>query len=349
MSLQDNVAGIGHNSSIKDRLSSLWAGLITRCNQLVAAAQTVPDRIDDEETATKAADLIKLMKAAAKEADSTRKSENEPYAAAKQQVDAFFNIPKESLQSSAQEVERRLSLWLQRKAAREEEQRRERADAERRASEERFAQAVEAESNAKAAQQSAALAALAQQAARADKEQCTTASRNARLRGQDASNRARVAKANADAVGYQAAMNEAALCDAEAKEMDARASQLRQLEKEADAKRKTDEAAAKEANKEVKQAIGDVQRSDAMVAKLDKRADASAAELSRSRGELGSVSSLRTDWVFDSLDRQKLDLETLRAHIPVDALEQAVRSFIRAGGRDLRGVKIFETTTAVVR
>lgn len=36
-------------------------------------------------------------------------------------------------------------------------------------------------------------------------------------------------------------------------------------------------------------------------------------------------------------------------HLPHAALHQAVRSYIKAGGRDLRGVRIFEDTTAVVR
>ena len=80
-----------------------------------------------------------------------------------------------------------------------------------------------------------------------------------------------------------------------------------------------------------------------------KAAEVKAAELSRSRGEYGSVASLRTFWDFSDLDRAALDLETLRQHIPADALEKAVRSFIKAGGRELRGVRIFENTQASVR
>ncbi len=73
------------------------------------------------------------------------------------------------------------------------------------------------------------------------------------------------------------------------------------------------------------------------------------AELSRTRGDYGAVSSLRTQWVFDEIDRPSLDLEALRFHIPADGLERAVRSFIKAGGRELSGTRIFETTVATVR
>lgn len=85
---------------------------------------------------------------------------------------------------------------------------------------------------------------------------------------------------------------------------------------------------------------------DAIRAGQDARAK--PADLSRTRGELGGVSSLVPQWAFDELDRETLDLEALRAHIPRDGLEKAVRSFIKAGGRELRGVKIFKIETARV-
>ena len=342
---------IGHNSanSIRDRLSSLWNGLINRCSELVNTAATVPEFIDDEDTARKAADLIKLMKAAAKEADSTRKQENEPYAAAKQQVDAFFNIPKEAVQQAAAEVERRLQKYLQRKAQREEIERRERADRERREAEDRFNAAVEAEARATAAAQDAALSAAAANAARADKEQAVAGARSARLDAEAAAGRARAAKLAGDGKAYQDAINEQAVKLAEAKAYDEQAAALRKLEREAEEKRKADERAAREATREVKVNVGEAERSQNMADRLDKKADAKQADLSRTRGELGSVSSLRTDWVHDGFDREKIDLEALRQHLPADAIDQAIRSFIRAGGRSLRGTSIFEQTSAVVR
>jgi len=88
---------------------------------------------------------------------------------------------------------------------------------------------------------------------------------------------------------------------------------------------------------------------EADLVKAEKSAEVKAAELSRVRGEFGAVSSLRTSWVFNEIDRATLDIEALRPHLPIDGLEKAVRSFIKSGGRELRGVRIFETTDAVVR
>jgi len=80
------------------------------------------------------------------------------------------------------------------------------------------------------------------------------------------------------------------------------------------------------------------------VVQIARDAEAKAADLSRSRSDRGSVSSLRTFWDYKDLDRETVDLEPLRAHIPWAAIETAVRSFVRAGGRDLGGVEIFENT-----
>lgn len=83
--------------------------------------------------------------------------------------------------------------------------------------------------------------------------------------------------------------------------------------------------------------------------KARREAAAKAAELSRIRDDYGAVASLRTFWDYADLDRATLDLEALRPHLPADALEKAVRAFIRMGGRELRGVRIFENTETRVR
>jgi len=85
------------------------------------------------------------------------------------------------------------------------------------------------------------------------------------------------------------------------------------------------------------------------LAERQRRAEATPAELSRVRGEYGAVASLHREWTFGDLDRNALDLETLRPYFAVADLEKAVRAFIRAGGRSCRGVRIFETTTTRVR
>jgi len=84
-------------------------------------------------------------------------------------------------------------------------------------------------------------------------------------------------------------------------------------------------------------------------AKAKRESEAKAADMSRARGDYGSVSSLRTRWTGEVVDRAKLDLEALREHLPADALEKAVRSFVKAGGRNLRGASIYEDINSVIR
>ena len=87
----------------------------------------------------------------------------------------------------------------------------------------------------------------------------------------------------------------------------------------------------------------------ANVAVAQRAAEAKAAELSRSRGDFGAVASLHTFWDFKDLKRDLLNLEALRFQLPLDALDKAVRAYIKAGGRELRGVTIFENSQTKVR
>lgn len=90
-------------------------------------------------------------------------------------------------------------------------------------------------------------------------------------------------------------------------------------------------------------------QAQADAAKAQREAAAKPAELSRSRSDIGSVASLKTFWDFEDLNRDAVDLEALRQHLPLAAIETAIRSFVKAGGRELRGARIFENTSTVVR
>ncbi len=94
-------------------------------------------------------------------------------------------------------------------------------------------------------------------------------------------------------------------------------------------------------------ALARQREADAVAAQ--RAAEAKPAELSRQRSDYGAVASLRRFWDMDDLDRDKLDLATLRPFLPLDALEKAVRAFIKSGGRELKGVRIFENTATSVR
>ena len=82
----------------------------------------------------------------------------------------------------------------------------------------------------------------------------------------------------------------------------------------------------------------------------EKAAAAKPAELGRTRGEYGGMTTLKQFWNFKDVERGDLDLEALRQHLSTAALEGAVRSWINANkdalqaGARLTGVNIFEDT-----
>jgi hypothetical protein len=106
---------------------------------------------------------------------------------------------------------------------------------------------------------------------------------------------------------------------------------------------------------EVKTATELARQAEGDAAIAAKAVTAKPAEFSRARGDLGAVASLRTFWDFRDLDRAALDLEALRAYLPQDALEKAVRAYVRANfqpghpGKQVAGVVIFENTASAVR
>lgn len=113
-------------------------------------------------------------------------------------------------------------------------------------------------------------------------------------------------------------------------------------EREAAMQQEADLAPAIEAEERAAQAQADA-------AQAAKAADAKPAELSRTRGDLGAVASLRRVWVGEIVDRERLDLDALRPHLAEADMQKALNAFVRAGGRELRGASIYENTSAVVR
>lgn len=133
-----------------------------------------------------------------------------------------------------------------------------------------------------------------------------------------------------------------------------REEEARQQRIEAERARLAAEEAARQAatEKDLDEAIvADEQAkvAEADAAKAKREAEAKPAELSRSRGDFGAVASLKRRWVGELTDRDTLDLDQLRHHLPEDALVRAINAFVRAGGRSLKGADIREETyTAVV-
>ncbi len=95
------------------------------------------------------------------------------------------------------------------------------------------------------------------------------------------------------------------------------------------------------------------QESAIEAARAEKKADAGAADMSRTRGTLGSVQSLRETIVAEPVNKETLkadvDLEALRPFLDPDAIQKAANLFVKAGGRELRGFKIYTRQDVVVR
>lgn len=81
----------------------------------------------------------------------------------------------------------------------------------------------------------------------------------------------------------------------------------------------------------------------------EQAAEASNPDLTRARTASGVLSSLKTEWRCQGFDRTSLDLEPLRPYLPQDAIEKAIRAFIKAGHRSLRGADIREVPKATIR
>ena len=80
----------------------------------------------------------------------------------------------------------------------------------------------------------------------------------------------------------------------------------------------------------------------AQAERAERATQAGTADLSRQHSSAGTVASLRTTWKCPAWSRSALDLEALRPYLADADLTKAIRAFIRAGGRDLRGATIEE-------
>jgi hypothetical protein len=78
------------------------------------------------------------------------------------------------------------------------------------------------------------------------------------------------------------------------------------------------------------------------------RAAADIKDLGRVRTSAGTA-SIQTVWRFEIQDGFAIDLNKLRGHFTQGAVEQAVGDFVRKGGRELAGVRIYEDVKTVVR
>ena len=138
-----------------------------------------------------------------------------------------------------------------------------------------------------------------------------------------------------------------------AKERRRREEEERRRREEAERARREAEAKAQAAETEgdleaAVQAEDEAREAQAEAERAARASQAGSADLSRQHSGAGSVASLRTTWKCTGFDHQTVDLGALRHHLSRDAIERAIRAYIRAGGRELRGATIAEISESRV-
>lgn len=373
----------GEEQQIRDDLGTKYAHMEPRTKELLSNAALAPEVIPEADIG-RWQDLAKSMKSQHSALDNARAVEKAPYDRAAGVVHNFFLDPmgrieaaRKSLAAKVTTAKEKLKERLQKEA--EEEARRKREEAERiraekeaelrRKREEEEAKAREAERIAREAREAEekkiAEARERQRAAEEEQRKIQEAREKAEREAKEAEEKAErarkeetrrkaeaEAKAKKDEADRLAAAEKKKKDDAEAEQArldhlrrrEAYDNQLRQEVADRDLQRAERETAR--AERETDKAVN----KEATAIALEKKVEnADGGEFGRTRGDLGSVGTLRKEWTFANIEIESLDLEALRHHIPLDGLERAVRAFIKAGGRECAGVDIFEQDALQIR
>ena len=355
----DNMPPEG--DALTARLAEEYRDLPTRLDELLTSLDRSPTIIVNDEQNKLMSDLKKEFRALRKKAETNREAEKEFFLSGGRRVDGWFKKWMDPAAKALADITARKTAYEREVAAAEqrrrlEEERKAREEAERlaREAEKALAEAAAREAEAQAAREKAereAAAVLAREKAereaREAAEQKASAEAAAReAAAKDAAERAAVAERNRveEQERLEAAAHARGIREAEERiERD----KAERAAKEAAEREAADLEAALAAQKAADQAAADA-------VKAQRAANAKAADMSRSRSDHGAVSSLHTFWDHkpadaacgDPVDRATVDLEPLRQHLNMEALDKAVKAYVKAGGRDLRGVTIFENTVS---
>ncbi len=369
----DPRMGIGGNKPpMAEQVKANHADLFKRFEELMGALELVPPVIENDEQEGQAQDTLVAIKKAVKTGDAMHKLEKEPYDTIIKEIKATFAKPIEALDKIAKTINERLDVYKEKKAAAERRKREEEARKAREEQEARERAAAEAERKRREAQEARELEERRAREAQAAREKAEREAREANERAEKAREEARALeearkrqkeqderdaeqrkKDEAAAAARRAelkAQQEAAEKEArEAREKAAAALAERRAAEEAAQAAKKDEKAA---NREVNNNLDDAVKLEKRANRLDDAAQASEAELSRGRGDYGSVGSRVTVWKWRMLNRDRVPLEALRAYLNADAIDAAVTRYMNAHraelgtGRDrddlLKGVEFYQ-------
>ncbi len=394
--MSNNIASIGHNEAPSDidivgeKALELYPDIFARANQLMEAAERVPDKITSDEEAGKMADFIKQLTANKKSLNAVRVEEKQPHLDRGRAVDGFFKRYTEKLDAVLSKVREVNDPWIKAKKAEEERIReekkakiREEAAEKLRIAEEKAAEAEklrieqeekdrqiredlerkkrEAEEKAEADRkaQQAEIDRLKKEKEDADRLAAEEIQRvkdeaKAEQRRLSDEEKARVAKVEEENRAakklvqdeIREAKDHAKKLEKENRELNR---EIRKEERDSDHNSKATEREAKAQERDANRSLNEAALLEGQADRLDKNMLSQAKKAARVRGEQGSLSTVRTEWKGDILSRDNIDLEALRQHIPLDALERAVTAFVKAGGRELRGVSIYEEDIVTIR
>jgi hypothetical protein len=328
-----------------------------RMVELTKAFQTFPEVFPSDEIQGQAADLFKMMRTVRSRADEFRKLETEPYRLIRAMIDEVFKTPSDDLGKLQTILHGRIDKYAEEKKEREKLEREAVANREREEAAARLRAAEAAERRRIEEQARAAESARLEQEAQARKERAEAAAAAALRRkkridkitpyltmraGREAKRR-ELADADRKRLAEEARAKAEAAAAEQQRQRDAAkatAKVARAEETSARSDRKDAEAEAVGAGRDAEVGLRTAIKQDARAERAEDRANAGAAELSRTRGRFGTVASLSTSWQVKSVDHHIVDLNKLRGLIAKEAVEAACWKFLQIHRDDKDGPRL---------
>lgn len=325
----DQTPGPGHNrppmldfykeqnETLPAYLEAESVDILKRYEELTGAYDRAPLVVDSAEINAKFTDFVNKkiasLRAAIKGAHGLYKA---PFLEGGRIVDAFYKRRDDRLADIQTELRKRQTAWNLKVEA-----------DKRRAAEEaaRIARAAQEEAERIAAEERRKA-----EAARQEQERALAEERRKREAAEAETKR--LADAAAAKIKSEKDLAKAIELEAAEKRRQEAAAEQRRKDEAAEAARQAERDAA------AKTAAEDAERRRVEAEEAAKAALAKSTDLTRSRGDQGGVSSLRSEWKGEVEDREILDLETLREHFTVDGLNDAIKSYVKSTAPKKEGV-----------
>lgn len=372
---------------VPSHLSAEYPDLVRRLAEIRAGVTGLPSKIDTKDDAEKFSDVRGMIKKWVTAAKAARTAEKKPWSGVADAFYAWFSRPIDELvEIDAKRVAPILEDWQNRELARKRREEEEAARLKREEADRLAREAAEAEARKLAAERAEREA--KERAERAERDRLAEVARQeeAKRERERQEQAAREAKARAEEHERQAAASAKKRHEDEAAAAVAREAQRVAQEKAAEERKraedatlaamkaKAEEAAAKaaatahraeikdadrqavDARKDQRSAGRDERESMDAAIQADKKADkhedaaaGKAADLTRVRGEHGSVSSLKEFKNFRNVVRAQINWAQVGQFVSDEHLEAAIRAMLHAGIYIIPGVEVFDDTSTSTR